>query len=49
MKTTVGRILAVLMLSMVVLSACKSKEAAADHNKVDESFKDYKKRNPDRD
>jgi predicted component of type VI protein secretion system len=49
MKTQVGRFLAVVTLALVVLSACKSKEAAADHNKVDESFKDYKERNPDRD
>ncbi len=41
------RFFALLLLSSLLFAACNSNKKTTDYNKVDESFEDFKDRNPD--
>jgi len=43
------RILFVLITATLLLSSCRSSKESTDYDKVDESFEEYKDRNPDKD
>lgn len=42
------RFLPILILATLILSACGSSHKTTDYDKVDESFEDFKDRNPDK-
>lgn len=42
------RILFILIATSLLLGACRSAKEKPDYNKVDESFEDFKDRNPDK-
>ena len=43
------RILFLLLTATLLLSSCGSSKESTDYDKVDESFEEYKDRNPDKD